>query len=63
MVYVHIYMVYVVTCRGVPGICIYIWYMWLHVGGTWYMYIYMVYVVTCRGYLVYVYIYGICSYM
>ena len=42
----YIYMVYVVTCRGVPGICIY-----------------MVYVVTCRGYLVYVRIYGICSYM
>ena len=42
----YIYMVYVVTCRGVPGICTYIWYMWLHVG----------------GYLVYVHIYGICSY-
>ena len=22
-----IYMVHVVTCRGVPGICTYIWYM------------------------------------
>ena len=42
-------MVYVVTCRGVPGICIYI---------------YMVYVVTCRGVPgICTYIYGTCSYM
>ena len=58
----YIYMVYVVTCRGEPGICIYMVYV-VTCRGEPGICIYMVYVVTCRGYLVYVSIYGICSYM